>query len=226
MQDYQEFLKQFRTKHFKKGELILCQGDVPAQAFVVKTGVIKTYNLTRQGEEKPIGYDVKHEAFPIAWIFGKIQRAQYYYEAFSNVEVYCVPSDEYQQFLETHPDGLMYVFQRVVERSIGFQLRVNALEQSKACLKVTNTMHFLALRFGEEVKPHIVKLTIPLTQQDIANLTGLTRETTGLELKKLGEQGVLKSRRRHYIIYTDKLNNLLDEEYAMGLEGDWPKLQA
>ena len=224
MQDYQEFLNQFRVKHYKKGEIILYQGDVPPSAFVVKSGVIKTYNLTRQGEEKPIGYDVRHEAFPIAWVFGNIRRAQYYYEAFSNCEIYCVPPDEYMQFLASHPDALLYAFQRLVERSIGFQLRINALEQSKASCKVVNTMHFLALRFGEETKKDTVKLNIPLTQQDIANLTGLTRETTGLELKKLEQQHVLTCKRRHYIVRTDKLNGLLDEEYGVGLRGKRPVL--
>lgn len=224
MQDYQSFLNQFRVKRFKKGEIILYQGDVPPSAYVVKSGVIKTYNLTRQGEEKPIGYDVKHEAFPIAWVFGKIHRAQYYYEAFSDCEIYCIPPEEYVQFLETHPGAQLYAFQRLIERSIGFQLRINALEQSKASCKVVNTMHFLALRFGEETKKNTVKLGIALTQQDIANLTGLTRETTGLELKKLEHQHVLTCKRRHYIVRTDKLDNLLDEEYDVGLRVDQPVL--
>jgi CRP/FNR family transcriptional regulator, cyclic AMP receptor protein len=217
MEAYQTFLNQFRIKHFKKGEIILYQGDVPPSAFVVKSGVIKTYNLTRQGEEKPIGYDVQHEALPLAWVFSKVHRAQYYYEAFSNCEIYCVPPKEYSQFLSSNPEALLYAFQRLIERTIGFQIRINALEQSKAACKVVNTMHFLALRFGEEIKKNTVKLKIAFTQQDIANLTGLTRETTGLELKKLEHQQVITCKRRHYIIHTDRLDGLLDEEYGLGI---------
>lgn len=224
MEEYQKFLNRFRIKHFKKGEIILYQGDIPPSAYVVKSGVIKTYNLTRQGEEKPIGFDVRHESLPLAWVFGKVHRAQYYYEAFSSCEIYCVPSLEYSQFLASNPSALLYAFQRLIERTLGYQMRVNALEQSKAACKVVNTMHYLALRFGEEVKKNTVKLRVAFTQQDIANLTGLTRETTGLELKKLEHQHIITCKRRHYIIHTDKLDGLLDEDYGLGLRIPQPVL--
>jgi CRP-like cAMP-binding protein len=152
-------------------------------------------------------------------VFDKARIAQYYYEAFSDCMLYCVPVATYVRYLKTHQNGLMYAFLRMMERSIGFQLRINALEQSKAACKVVNIMHFLALRFGDDIKKDTVKIGIPLTQQDIANLTGLTRETTGMELKKLEKQKILSCKRRHYMIRTDKLNNLLDEDYGLGFRG-------
>ncbi len=218
MDRYQNFLDRHRTKHFKKGEIIIYQGQLPPYAYVSKSGIIKTYNLTSQGEEKPIGYDVEQEVFPVAWVFGKAKKAQYYYEAFSNCEIYCVKPTDYVNFLAENPDVLMRAFLSSVERSMGFQLRINALEQSKACHKVINTLHFLALRFGNELQPDKIRLDINLTQQDIANLTGLTRETAGMELKKLDADGVIGRKGRQYVIRTDRLNALLDEEYDLNLK--------
>lgn len=226
MQEYRIFLQQFRTKRFKKGELILNQGDAPSRGFVLKSGVVKVYNLTRQGEEKPIGFDVVDDIFPVAWVFGKVSRAQYYYEAFDACEVYCVPPDHLLNYLQTHSGAMTYAMDRLVQRVMGCQMRINALERSKASCKVVNVIHFLCLRFGEEIREDTVKLTIPLTQQDIANLTGLTRETTGLELKKLSQKDILTCRRRRYIVRTNKLNELLDEEYDLGLHGKKPALKA
>jgi CRP-like cAMP-binding protein len=57
MDDYDQFLHAFRTRRYRKGELILVQGEVPECAFVIKSGIVKTYNLTLAGEEKPIGFD-------------------------------------------------------------------------------------------------------------------------------------------------------------------------
>lgn len=216
MQNYQKFLKQFRTRRFKKGEIILCQGEAPDCAYAVKNGIIKTYNLTLQGEEKPIGFDVPIEIFPLAWAFGKVDRVQYYYEAFTDCELYCVPANDYMAYLEKNPKDTFAMLNHLVDRYMGSQMRINALEQSKASSKVINTLHFLCLRYGTDIKQDTVKIQVPLTQQDLANFIGLTRETTGIELKKLQKQGVLIARKQSFVVHTDKLNELLDEDYGLG----------
>ncbi len=217
MQDYQKFLNQFRVKRFKKGELILCQGEVPTCAYVVKSGIVKTYNLTVQGEEKPIGFDIHNEIFPVGWVFGKVERVQYYYEAFTECEVYCMPLEAYMTYLKSKPDVLLATLCDLVSRYTGNQMRINALEQSKASSKVINTLHFLCLCYGEPLKKNVIKIQVPMTQQDLANFIGLTRETTGIELKKLQKQGVLSARKQSYLVRTDKLDELLDEDYGFGL---------
>lgn len=216
MKKYQDFISQYHVKRFKKGEIVLVQGEVPPNAYVLKKGIIKTYNLTTQGEEKPISFDLVGEIFPVAWAFNKVRYAQYYYEAFTDCEVYCVPKDEYHNYLKSNPEATYEMFNGFVDRYINFQMRVNALEQSKAATKILNTLHFLCLHFGRELKKNVVQIQLPLTQQDLANFMGLTRETTGIELKKLQRRGILNYRRQNYIVKTDRLNELLDEDYDQG----------
>jgi CRP/FNR family transcriptional regulator, anaerobic regulatory protein len=216
MNKYESFIHQFHVKRFRKGEIVLVQGEVPPNAYILKKGIIKTYNLTSQGEEKPISFDVPGEVFPVAWTFNKVRYAQYYYEAFTDCEVYCVPKQEYNQFLLSHPETLHQVLSDFIDRYVNFQMRVNALEQSKAATKIINTIHFLCLHFGRDLKKDTVQIQLPLTQQDLANFMGLTRETTGIELKKLQRQGILSYRRQNYIVNTAKLDELLDEDYDQG----------
>jgi len=220
VEEFKKFLTQYHVKKFSKGEIILCQGEAPRCAYVIKRGVIKTYNITTQGEEKPLSFDIQLEIFPLAWVFNKAPRSMYYYEAFTDVEVYCVPRDELMKFLHGSLASLTDYFDYFIGRYLNFQLQVNALEQSKAASKVLNTIHFLCLRFGKDVRKDTVKIQLPLTQQDLANFMGLTRETTGIELKKLQRQGVLSYQRQNYIVHTDKLNDLLDEDYDHGLTAD------
>lgn len=214
---FEKFVKQYHTRKFGKGELILVQGEVPSTAYVLKTGIIKTYNLTAQGEEKPISYDAGNEIFPIGWVFNQLKWSQYYYEAYTNCEVYCVPKDDYRYFLQKNPLILYETMQSFIGFYLNYQMRVNALEQSKAAAKVLNTIHYLCLRFGEDIKENIIRIKLPLTQQELANFMGLTRETTGIELKKLQRQGVLSYKRQKYIVNTAKLNEMLDEDYDFGL---------
>lgn len=217
MEAYTKFLDQYRVKRFAKGEIILVEGEVPTSAFIIKSGVVKTYNITADGQEKPITFDVAMEVFPLPWVFLKIRFSQFFYEAFTDCEVFAVPREEYLEYLRKHPNILFAIFDHFVDRYINFQMRINSLEQSKASDKVLNTLHFLALRYGKDIRPHKVRITLPLTQQDLANFVGLTRETTGLELKKLEKKGIISYQRQNYIVHTDKLNEVLDDEYERGI---------
>lgn len=216
MEAFHTFLKNYHVRKYAKGEIILVQGEVPTSALIIKKGVIKTYNLTAQGEEKPISFDIADEIIPIGWVFHKIKYAQYYYEAFTDCEIYSMPRDDYVKYLKSNPEHTFTHFSDFIGRYLNYQMRVNALEQSKAAAKVINTVHFLALRFGTDVKPNVVKIQLPFTQQDLANYMGLTRETTGIELKKLQRSGVLTYRRQYYMVNTDKLSELLDDDYDHG----------
>ncbi len=208
---------------FSRGEIILFEGEVPNCAYVIEQGVVKTYNLTSDGQEKPISFDVELETFPIGWVFGKQRSTQYFYEAFTDCSVYCIPRDEFLRFIKSNPELLYSYMDYFVSRYLNYQMRINALEQSKAADKVLHTLHFLCLRFGHDVRKNVVKIALPLTQQDLANFMGLTRETTGIELKRLEKSAVISYNRQNYVVRTDKLNELLGEEYeSMRLIGAAP----
>ncbi len=208
------FYDKYAVRRFLKGEIILVQGEIPKSTYIIKKGIVKSYNLTSQGEEKPIGFDMPGELFPVSWAFGKIGYAQFYYEAFTDCEVYAVPPADYLTHIKKDTAGLYDIFDSFISKFINQQMRINALEQSKAAAKVLYTIHFLCLRFGRDLKENLVQIELPLTQQDLANFMGLTRETTGIELKKLQRQGILTYRKQNYVVKTDKLDTLLDEDYA------------
>lgn len=217
MEAYKKFLKQFRVVPFKKGEVILQQDEVPPSTYVVKKGVVKTYNITAGGDEKPISFEVENELFPVSWAFSRSPRTLFYYEALTDCELFVVPRQDLRSFLNSSAIIAYELFDSFVGRYIGYTLRVHALAQSKASAKLLHTLHFLCLRFGRDVRPHKVKIEIPLTQQEIANFVGLSRETTAIELKKLERCGIISYRRKNYRIKTDRLNELLDDEYDPGL---------
>lgn len=206
------FLSKYKVESFKRGNIILQQDVEPTCAFVVKKGAIKTYNITSKGEEKPIGFNVADDIIPMGWVFNKLSTSMYFYEALNNCQLYVVPKEELLAFIQSDLDVMSEVLDRAVWRGLVHTTHINALEQSKASDKVLYTVHYLALYFGRDLKTDVVEIPIPITQQDIANFTGLTRETISAELKKLVSQKVL-TRRRKFVIRTDKLNNLLDDDY-------------
>lgn len=217
MHSLQEFLEHYKVQVYEKNDTILFQDITPQCAYVVKKGVIGTYNVTSTGEEKPIGFGMRGKLFPLGWLFGKIYKTQYYYRALSRCEVYAVPKEKLLTFLGGSTQAMSQVLEQCVWDSLNHEMRINALSQSRAADKVACTIHYLSLSFGRDLRTDVVEIPLPLTQQEIANFTGLTRETVGVEIKKLVEDGVLMSQRKKYIVKTNKLNALIDEEYEQQL---------
>src|SRR5947209_9258991 len=78
------FLDRYPTRSFKKGEISIFQGEAPRSAYVVKSGIIKAYNLSVNGDEKPVAFYAENAIFPDAWVYGRMPNAIYYYEAFTS----------------------------------------------------------------------------------------------------------------------------------------------
>lgn len=217
---FEQFLSHYTLRTFKKGEIIIFQGEAPRAAFVVKAGVVKAYNLSINGDEKPVGFYTPADTFPGAWVYGKTPSAVYYYEAFSDeVQLYTVPREDYANFVRSNPDFMYAELQRYVLDHLAKSMRLNALQHSRAGDKLIYTLHYLALSHGIRKDQQLVEITLNLTHQDFANLTGLTRETAATELNKLKHLGIISyGKNAPYQIKLDKLASMLNDQYIAELE--------
>ncbi len=214
------FINGHPTRTFKKGEIIIFQGEAPRSAFVVKSGIVKAYNLSVSGDEKPVAFYSSYSSFPGSWIYGKVPSAIYYYEAFTpEVTLYIVNREDYVRFVRSDADLLFNELQGYVTDQLGHSMRLNALQHSRASDKLVYTLHYLALSHGKTISPQLVEITLDLTHQDFANLTGLTRETAATELNKLKHQGVISySKNMPYRLDLNKLMNLLNDQYIADVQ--------
>lgn len=217
---FEAFLKAYPVRSYKKGEIIIFQGEEPRTAYVMKKGVVKAYNLSANGDEKPVGFYTTLETFPGAWAFQKMPSSIYYYEAFTDdVEVFLVPRKDYVDFVRSHPEVMFDELMRFVTDHVGKSMRLNALQHSRAGDKLVYTLHYLALSHGRTIAPKVVEIGLTLTHQDFANLTGLTRETAATELNKLKHQGIITyGKHTPYRIKLDRLNAMLNDQYIAEVE--------
>lgn len=214
---FQPFLRKLMTRPFQKGAILVYQGEVPPSAYILKSGIVKLYNITAQGDERIAAFKLPGDMFPTTWSFKKTPSAFYYYEAQTDGDLYIVPRDEFTQFMTNNPAALQTVADHYLSSYAGALMRITALEQSKAFDKVLYTLYFLMQCYGVEKRPGVIKIPIQLTQQLVADLIGLTRETTAAELVKLKKHKVLNYRGREYTINREKLIHLIGEDNFKGL---------
>jgi CRP-like cAMP-binding protein len=214
------FLERHPVRTFKKGEVIIFQGEVPRNAYVIKSGTIKAYNLSVNGDEKPVAFYAPDSTFPASWVYGKVSSAMYYYEAFtSEVEVYSIDREEFVTFIKKRPELLFQELGHVMSDQIGATLRLNALQHSRASDKLIYSLHYLALTYGRALPDNKIEILLDLTHQDFANLTGLTRETAATELNKLKKQGVIYySKHTPYQLDRKQLMKRLNDQFMADIE--------
>jgi CRP/FNR family transcriptional regulator len=215
----QAFLEKHPVRSYKKGEIVVFQGEAPRNTMIVKSGVIKSYNLSVAGDEKPIAFFTEKDVFPISWAFGKAPSAYFYYEAFTDCSLYNLPREAYMEFVRTHPEQLYTAMESMITEQVGSAMRLNALQHSRASDKLLYTLHYLTLTHGREVGPKRVEIGLTLTHQDFANLTGLTRETTATELNRLKTKGVIDyGKHTLYQVHLDKLRDTINDEFIADMQ--------
>ena len=215
-----DFAAKYPTRTYRKGEIIIFQGEAPRCTFIIQSGVVKAYNLSIHGDEKPVGFFTEMDSFPGTWIYDKVPSAIYYYEAFtSECTVYLVPREDYVNFVHSYPEMALAELDRYVDDQLSLSMQLNALQHSRANEKLMYTLHYLSVTHGKAVKDKIREINLHLTHQDFANLTGLTRETAATELNKLKHLGVINyGKNQPYTVNLAKLQSILNDQYIAELE--------
>lgn len=196
----------------KKGSNILFQGEIPRKAYIVREGVVRAYTITSSGEERIVAFYSKGDILPLSWLFGETSNSLFYYDAVSDVRLLTVAKDDFLNVVmnDTAILGSMMTF--LSNQYTALLLRITGLEQSRAVEKIGFTLYYLLFRYGIEKSPGIHAVNIKLSQLMIANLVGLTRESTTKNLKLLKDKGVIDYDHSTYTINKAKLENFLGED--------------
>jgi CRP/FNR family transcriptional regulator, cyclic AMP receptor protein len=204
-------LPQATKRAFRKGTVMLYQGEAPRMAYVIKSGVVKVYTINNAGEEQIVNFLSNGDMFPSPWLFGKTTTTMYYYETATNCEILTVPRDVLLEII-ARPILAPKVLDYFVTNFTGMLMRITALEQSRARDKIILTLYYLLFRYGKQTKPGKFTIDLALTHNVIASLVGLTRETTTTELSKLKKQKIVQYSHHTYTIDKPLLERLLGED--------------
>lgn len=218
MEDIAKLLPTQSTKRtVRKRSILIYQGEVPRQAYIVLSGVFKAYRLGNFGEEQIVGFRTKNDMFPETWLFGKTSSTLYYYEALEDSEVLTVEKSVLLDLMEEHPQIKQHVFDYLVTGYTSLLMQVTALEQSRAAEKILLMMYYLMFRYGKQTGPGVYRVNLRLTHTTLGSLMGLTRETTTMELGRLKRKKIVNYDSKGYDIYRNELERRLGDESFLSL---------
>ena len=192
-------------RHYAKKRTILFQGEIPRAVMLLQKGLVKVYGITSSGDQRTVTLLTEGDIFPMSWVFGKSSVCMYYYEALTDCTIVSVSKDEYLNAVE-HDSALReQIFNNYMGHYIASMMHVYALEQSHAQDKLAFILQYLVARFGEKLADGRYKINLRLSHQDIAEMVGITRETTAVELHRLKKKGLIDYQKFTYYVDKTKL---------------------
>jgi len=188
--EFGEFYKQFKNRDYKKGEMLIRADDDPQGIFCLTKGYVRQYTISKSGTEltlhilKPLSY------FPMVWAINGTPNV-YYFEALTEVEVGRAPRDKVVDFIKDKPVVIFALMSELLEDYAETLTRVEHLVFSDAYRRVISVLLYIIKHFGEQNHDGII-VHHRFTQQDIATLVGVSRETASNEISRLEQKGLVK----------------------------------
>jgi CRP/FNR family transcriptional regulator len=171
----ESFFSQFKLRFYRRKDLILHEDDIPNGIYFIKSGYIRMYSLSKEGEELTRLILGPHDIFPTRWIFGD-EPIDYYAEPLTDFECWYAPKQVFLDYLQANPKLYMLLLRYLSHRMNMLYDRLESLTFGDAYQKIVAMLLLLAKQFGIQTSKGML-ITVPLSQKDFGSLIGLARET-------------------------------------------------
>lgn len=194
-----DFFKKHRKIDFKKGDTVIRGDDDPSGVYYIVTGYVIMSSILEDGTEMAIHIFKPGSFIPMVWALGGVENS-YFYKTLSHVETYKVQRSKLIEFLYQNPEVLIDLTSRILVGLDGILYTTKHLLNSNSIKKVAITMLVLTKRFGKYINQGEVVVDLPLTHQDIARFSGISRETASIAIEKLRKRGILSQKNKKFVV--------------------------
>lgn len=194
------FFLQFKSHHYKKGEILINADEEPSGVFYLKEGVVKQYAISKKGEELVVNVFKSIAFFPMGWAINKTKN-DYYYEALTDLEVYRAPREKVTNFLKENSDVMYDLLARIYRGLDGLFTRMTYMMSGNAYDRLITEILIQAKRFGRKNSGETNDIEMHITEKELAAQAGMTRETVSREMKILKEKGLVTFTKNTLLIH-------------------------
>ncbi len=182
-----EISSKISVKKFKKNEVILHEEDTSEYMYIILSGKVKVLQVTEEGRETILAFHGSGDFFgEMSLIDGKTVPASV--AAIENSEVAIISKNDFYALLFVQNKVLVQLLRIFCARIRGAYERIQILSFNNAAQRVKTLLMMLADMNGQVTEKGTM-LNIKLTHQNIADMTGITRETVTRILNKAQKDG-------------------------------------
>lgn len=211
------FLKQFRIfkdlteyeiqpiidfahlRRYKHGEIIFMQDEPIKNVYFIQNGKVKIYKTDYHGKEQIVNVLQTNDMFPHQGFFRKGTYPAHA-EVIENSTIVNIPIKSFENFLITHPEISMKLFRVLGELIVDLQNRLEERNLYNVYDQIILLLMRLARRNGKQIDDTHYKITILLTNRELANMIGSSRETVSRTLTQLKKDAFIANDEKGYMI--------------------------
>jgi CRP-like cAMP-binding protein len=192
--DIEQVNRLFRDLGFSPGELIYLAGDPATQLHVVASGKVKLLRHTMRGQDVLLDILTPGEFFGTLSVLGD--------EIFSDTAqahttacVLVISAADFREILHRFPSAAIAALEMVANRLKAAHDLVRQLSAHSVEQRIAAALLKLAHKLGER-QPEGLLIQLPLSRQDLAEMTGTTTETASRAISQFQKEGLIHTGRQ------------------------------
>jgi CRP/FNR family transcriptional regulator len=181
-----------------RGAKVFAESD-PGEGFhFIRSGKVKIIKLAADGREHILNILGPGEVFAEVLLFND---APYPATAIAVEDsmVGVIRNRELEALLTEHPRLAVHIIRVMSKKLLYIQSKVKSFALADSQAKVAQTLEYLLDRYGRQTGRG-VEVALEINRQDIANMSGTTRETVSRVFRTLKDDGVLEDDDRRIIV--------------------------
>ena len=179
-----------RNRRFRRGDIVFAEGDPGDALYVVVEGKVKIFRTSPDGRENMLAVLGPGEMFGELSLFDPGPRTATV-AAITDATLASLAHDALRPWLAGRPELGVQLLRALAQRLRRTNEAMADLVFSDVPGRVAKTLLDLADRFGTPV-PEGVRVTHDLTQEELAQLVGASRETVNKALSEFASRGWIR----------------------------------
>jgi len=197
-----EIMTTIKPGHYKKGEIVYRAGDKSDSLYIVSSGKIRIYRLSKSGKEQLVRILTAGDFTGELALFSESIHESYA-EAMEETEVCMITRSDLQEFLIKFPSISLKILSE-------FSIRLEKSEKQATRVSTEKVETRIALFLAEciDSETQSMEFVLPMSKKDSASYLGTTPETISRKLTELEDAGYIKQKAHRKIKVLD-LDGLL-----------------
>ncbi len=182
-----------RERRFQKRHTIFLEGEKGNYVVLIVSGIVKISRSSSDGRIKTLALLRPKDFFGEMALFLPGRERSATAEAMTECRVITIDQNDFEKLLKENPGISLRIIQTLAHRLLAANRQIKTLALGDSHSKLADLLIVLKDEFPQ---PSGAPPTIPLTHQELADLAGLSRETTTRLLNTFEHEGVVKLKSR------------------------------
>jgi len=182
---------------FAKNDFVFKAGQNDLNVYILNHGRVKLYGSSPEGRDVLLWFSVPGEIFGLSECL-QLGPRQVFARAAEPCEILCITHALFKSWLTTRPEVSVHLMRIMALRMRELGQRFLSLANGNIQMEIAQLLLRLCTTYGK-LAGYDVHIGIPLTEQDIADMVGSSRQGVSTCLAKMKRLGMIDMV-KHYLI--------------------------